>query len=399
MSISRRNFLKASSLASGSLLVPSFLKAFDGMPWDETAAGKVLVVVQFTGGNDGLNTVVPYRNDIYHKSRPDIGIKETDALRLNGELGLNPGMTGLKGLFDDGMLSIINNVGYPEPDHSHFRSMDIWQSGSGSENYWGTGWLGRYLDTACRDCGVPHHAVEISAQLGMALQGKREAGFSIRDLKKMVQLVKSRPFKMIQDHAASHHNETVAYLYQKMVDTISSAKYLHQQSKIFESNVKYPQDKFAYNLKMIAELIIAETTTKVYYLSLGSFDTHTNQRLRQDRLLQIYSDSMAAFMKDLRKNGKHKDVVVMTFSEFGRRVKQNGGKGTDHGTANNLFLIGGGLKKPGVFNAGPDLSKLNNGDLLYSVDFRRVYGEILNKWLGTDPFKILKGQFAPLDVL
>lgn len=391
--------MRQSAFASSALMVPSFLNAFTGRPPQSSRDGKILVVVQLSGGNDGLNTVVPYRNDIYYQSRPSLAIREQEVLRVSDELGFNPKMKGLQALYDEGLVTVLNNVGYPNPDRSHFRSMDIWHTASDSDQYLSTGWLGRYLDSNCRDCATPHHALEVDDHLSLALKGQTRNGFAMSNPRQLKRATDNRFLKSLADHGHDHPEENVAYLYKTMIDTQSSADYLYQQSTVHRSKADYPQTPFGRDLKQIAELITADTDTKIYYVSLTGFDTHANQRNQQERLLQQYADGMRAFVSDLQQNNLLDDTLIMTFSEFGRRVKQNASRGTDHGTANNLFLLGGRLRQPGFFNEGPDLTTLDNGDLIYQVDFRRVYATILENWLEADAAGILPGRFERLGVV
>lgn len=399
--MNRRNFLKNSAFASTAWMVPSFLQGFSGLPTYQSRSGKILIVIQLSGGNDGLNTVVPYRNDIYYKSRPSIGIGKDKVLRISDELGLNPAMTALQSLYDEGLVSIINSVGYPNPDRSHFRSMDIWHTASSSSEYWSSGWLGRYLDSDCQACQSPHHALEVDDSLSLALKGATHSGFAMSDPRQLNRTTSNAYLKAIGEQFDHHHHEEeVAYLYKTMIDTQASASYLYEQSKVFKSKGKYPKTPFGKSLKQVAELITADTDTRIYYVSLTGFDTHVNQTNKQGRLLQQYAEGVKALVADLKQHHLLQDTLIMTFSEFGRRVQQNGSKGTDHGTANNLFLIGGSLKRPGFFNAAPDLSNLNNGDLIYQVDFRDVYASVLEKWLDTDSPKVLGTRaFRGLEVL
>lgn len=387
----RREFLQIGSLATASAMMPKFLKAFDGKTL-VPPGNKVLVVLQFSGGNDGLNTVIPVRNDIYYKSRPKLGIEKDKALKLTDDAGINPALTAFKGLFDEGNLGIINSVGYPNPDRSHFRSMDIWQSASDSDKYLYTGWLGRYLDAQCSGCSKPTQALEVDDVLSLALKGENEKGLAVKDPKRLYNTSHEKYFKDIN---ASHEKgeETVDYLYKTLSETLSSADYIYQQSKIHPSSSIYPATELGKNLKTIASLILSDINTKVYYVSLGSFDTHVNQENQQKRLFTQLNDAMASFVKDLKDNNRFEDVMVMTFSEFGRRVAQNASGGTDHGTANNMFFISGGLKEKGLINAMPDLADLNDGDLKHRVDFKNVYATVLNKWLAADDKEILGNQY------
>ncbi|MEO1054160.1 MAG: DUF1501 domain-containing protein [Bacteroidota bacterium] len=402
--ISRRNFIKKSALTSaGSMLIPGFLKAYEQTNLGNSilASEKILVVIQLSGGNDGLNTIVPFNNDLYYELRPQLAIDKSSTLKATDELGFHPSMSGLKGLYDDGLLSIVNNVGYPNPDRSHFRSMDIWQTGSDAKSVWNTGWIGRYLDSTCGDCGKPHAAIEIDDSLSLSLKGEQIKGMAMRNPKKLNRAIDGGHYKRI---AAAYDSEEVAnhnldYLYKTLIETVSSSEYLKEKSKIKKSRIDYPQNALSRDLRTIAELIGSGSDTKVYYASLSGFDTHVNQKFQHERLLSTYSESVSAFVRDLKAMGMLDQTMILTFSEFGRRVKQNASRGTDHGTANNLFIINGQLKTPGFVNEAPDLSKLDEGDLIHSIDFRRIYATLLNKWLDTDDVSILKGKFEHLNFI
>ena len=394
MFIKRKEFIQIGSLATASLMLPKFLKAFENKNM-VPAGNKVVVVLQFSGGNDGLNTVIPIRNDIYYRERPKIGITKDKAVILTDEVGLNPALESFKGLYDDGSLAILNSVGYPNPDRSHFRSMDIWQSASNSNEYVSTGWLGRYLDAQCKGCDKPTQALEIDDVLSLALKGNETSGLAFKDPRRLYSNSNEQFYKEIN---ATHHatEETVDYLYKTMSETLSSADYIFQQSKMHPSSETYPATELGKNLKTISSLIQSDINTKVYYVSIGSFDTHVNQEAQQKRLFTELNDAIKVFTADLKKNNRFQDVLLMTFSEFGRRVSQNASNGTDHGTANNMFFISGGLKEKGILNALPDLSDLNEGDLKHTIDFKNVYATVLNKWLGTDDKIILGKQYDHL---
>ncbi len=395
MLFKRKEFLQIGSLATASLMLPKFLKAFE-KGHTVPPGNKVMVVLQFSGGNDGLNTVIPVRNDIYYKARPKLGIEKDKALSLTDEVGINPALPFLKELYDDGSLGIMNNVGYPNPDRSHFRSMDIWQSASDSDKYVNTGWIGRYLDAQCSGCDKPTQALEIDDVLSLALKGNNLKGLALTDPKKLYNTSNEKYFRQIN---ASHHDEeeTVDYLYKTLSETMSSADYIYEQSRRRPSGLTYPNSQLGKNLKTISSLIMSDINTKIYYVSLGSFDTHVNQENQQKRLFTELNDAMSAFVKDLKANNRFQDVTVMTFSEFGRRVAQNASGGTDHGTANNMFFIGGGLKKKGILNDMPDLNNLNQGDLQYTVDFKSVYATMLHNWLEADDEKIMGKKYGIMD--
>ncbi len=397
MVIKRKEFLQIGSLATASFMLPKFLKAFE-KPMLVPPGNKVVVVIQFNGGNDGLNTVIPVRNDIYYKERPRLGIKKESSLLLNDEVGLNPALEAFKGLYDEGNLSIVNSVGYPNPDRSHFRSMDIWHSASESSEYINTGWIGRYLDAQCKGCDKPTMALEVDDVLSLALKGEESKALAFKDAGRLYNSSKEKYYTDITaDHVKGE--ETIDYLYKTMSETLSSADYIYKQSKLHPTNQTYPSTNLGKDLKTIASLILSDINTKVYYVSLGSFDTHVNQEGQQKRLFTELNDAVKAFTADLKKNNRFDDVLMMTFSEFGRRVSQNASGGTDHGTANNMFFIGGGLKQKGLINLLPDLSDLNDGDLKYKVDFKNVYATVLNKWLGADDKMILGKKFEHLSFI
>jgi len=387
MLIKRRDFLQFGSLATASMMLPKFLKAFE-QPMMAPAGNKVLVILQLSGGNDGLNTVIPFRNDIYYSSRPHLGIEKDKALPLSDEVALHPALGGLKDLYDDGNLAILNAVGYPNPDRSHFRSMDIWQTASDSKSYLNTGWLGRYLDAQCQGCDKPTQALEIDDVLSLALKGDQIKGIALKDPRRLHDNSHQNYFKdLLSGHSPG--SQPVDYLYKMMAETLSAADYIFDQSQLRPSSAQYPDTELGKNFHTIASLILSDINTKVYYVSLGSFDTHVNQQPQQQRLFSEMNDAIKAFVTDLKSNHRFQDVLLMTFSEFGRRVSQNASGGTDHGTANNMFLISGGLKEKGLLNPLPDLNQLDEGDLKYQVDFKNVYGTVLRNWLNTDDFKIL----------
>lgn len=397
--MNRRNFIQTTGLASASLMLPKFLKAQEKNA--SINSDKILVIVQLTGGNDGLNTVVPFENDLYYNARPNIAIQKKEALKLTNQLGLNPAMIGFRNLFDEGKMCLINNVGYPDPDRSHFRSMDIWHTASNSNEYKTSGWLGRYLDEQCGDCDQPTQVLEIDDTLSLALKGNNVKGLALKDAKRLYGTTIDPFINQLSKQPVSgdHHHDNAAYLYKTLAETVSSADYIYKTSKIFQSAATYPNHQFGKSMKTISEFIISGINTKVYYVSLGSFDTHFNQQKRQGVLLQQLSETVEVFMNDIKKNGKADDVLLMTFSEFGRRVQENASNGTDHGTANQIFLFGNSLKKNGIYNAAPNLSDLDDGDLKHSVDFKNVYATLLKKWLNTDEQKILGNKFSYLDFI
>jgi uncharacterized protein (DUF1501 family) len=399
MYIKRKEFLQIGSLATASMMLPKFLKAFEASNM-VPLGNKVVVILQLSGGNDGLNTVIPIRNDLYYKARPKLGITKDKTLSITDDAGLHPALTAFKNLHDDGHLAILNNVGYPNPDRSHFRSMDIWHTASQSTDYWTNGWVGRYLDAQCKGCDKPTQAIEIDDVLSLALKGDDIKGIAVKDPRRLYGTANEKFFKdVMKNHKDETGEQPVDYLYKTMAETLSSADYIFKQSRLHPTNATYPKTDLANSLKTIASLIYSEINTKVYYVSLGSFDTHINQEGQQQRLFMEMNDAVGAFVKDLKENNRFNDVLFFTFSEFGRRVQQNASGGTDHGTANNMFLISGALKQKGLINPLPNLSDLDEGDLKYNVDFKNVYATVLKKWLDADDKAILQKKYDYLQFI
>jgi len=394
----RRNFLRQSTLASSLLFVPNFVKAFEQVA-KASLGYKKLVIVQLSGGNDGLNTIVPFTNDIYYKNRPGISIPKKDLITVTDDLGFNKSLAPLKNLYDQGYLSIINNVGYPNPNRSHFRSTDIWQTASSANEYLDTGWVGRYIDLYGK---MPYSGIEIDDSLSLIMKGEIMNGIATKNPRILFNNTKTPYFKKVLRHQSDPHlsEHNLGYLYKTMIEAKSSAKYIYETSKTYKSKQEYPNNAFGKQLKTTAEFINSNIQSKVYYVSMGGFDTHANQADRQKRLLSTYSESMEVFVNELKQNDTFKDTLILTFSEFGRRVQQNAAGGTDHGAANNVFIIGENLKSKGFYNELPDLANLDaNGDIIHTVDFRSVYATILEKWLQVDDAVILNKSFSKLDFI
>ncbi|TXG37325.1 DUF1501 domain-containing protein [Seonamhaeicola maritimus] len=394
----RRKFLKQSSLGSSLFFVPSFVKAFENVV-SSNLGYKRLVIIQLSGGNDGLNTIVPYQNDLYYKERPKLNVAKRDVLKLTDEVGLHPSLAPLNRLYDKGLLTIINNVGYPNPNRSHFRSMDIWQTAVDSNEYSQSGWIGRYLD---HYGDAPYSAIQIDESLSLAMKGETKNAIATQDAKSLFNLSRDPYFKNLQNHKNDTHlsEHNLGYLYKAMIEAHSSAKYIFETSKTVSAKKEYPNNKFGKQLKTTAQFINSHLDTKVYYASLNGFDTHSNQLPTQKRLLSQYAEGVETFVQDLKLGGTFDDTLILTFSEFGRRVKQNASSGTDHGTANNLFIIGNQLRKPGLYNKMANLEDLDgNGDLKFEIDFRTIYATVLNKWLDVNDKKILNKSFEKLNFI
>ncbi|HRO42394.1 MAG TPA: DUF1501 domain-containing protein [Flavipsychrobacter sp.] len=334
--------MKLSSLAGASLLVPELLK---GISKNEKSEDRKLIIIQLSGGNDGLNTIIPFSNDIYYRNRPSIAISRNKTLPLNDETGLHPSLSGLRKLYDRGEVSIINNVGYAHPYRSHFKSLNFWHTASARQK---TGWLGRYLDLAPERKEL---VCEMSETKSLAIKG--------------------------------NYREGIAW------QTTNS-------SVLFSA---YPDTLIGNKLKQVAQLINSELCPKVFYLSHEGFDTHISQIPTHEKLLSQLDEALHSFTKELRATDKFKDVVVVIFSEFGRRVAENEHKGTDHGAASNMFLLSGGLKKAGLYNPLSNLEDLDEGDVKYEIDFRQVYATLLEKWLGANAGSILGNEFNQLNFI
>ncbi|CCH51742.1 protein of unknown function DUF1501 [Fibrisoma limi BUZ 3] len=403
--MNRRDFIKQSALTTaGTMLIPHFLKAYElDRLGAASATGKTLVIVQLSGGNDGLNTVIPFRNDIYYRERPTLSIAKEKVLSLNDEIGFHPALEPLKALYDDGLVTIVNNVGYPNPDRSHFRSMDIWQTASSASDYLSTGWIGRFLDANCagKDC-LPYRAIEVDDTLSLALKGNQVNGLAMLDPQKLYNQTRSGMVGQLAKTQHEHHDhDNVSYLYKTLAETVSSSAYVYDKANIHRTKGTYPASELGNRLKTVSELIQSGVNTSVYYISISGFDTHVGQLGQQERLLRQYAEAVHAFMSDMKATNRQNDVLLMTFSEFGRRVKQNASNGTDHGTANNVFLIGGPQRIPSgrVFNEAPNLTDLDEGDLKYTVDFRSIYATLLRDWLKADDKAILGQSFKPLELV
>ncbi|HSU68974.1 MAG TPA: DUF1501 domain-containing protein [Tepidisphaeraceae bacterium] len=386
----------------------------------------VLVVVQLAGGNDGLNTVVPLGNDDYYKARPRLGVSKTDALKLTDAWGLHPSAKGFKKLFDQGDLSIVHAVGYPNANRSHFRATDIWTTAE-PERLGTTGWLGRYCDASCNgaDPGQaqkqpdPGLAVAFDSEPPPALQGSKYVPLTFGGAARYNGPGGGRPMRgemagMQGDTAGKMNDDLAALSKIAHPDAADRAEQFIERTalnaRVYADRIRratastankgvYPQTPLAGNLKTIAQLIASGMPTRIYYVKLGGFDTHANQAQSHPGLLDQLSGGIAAFIDDLKLLGQLDRVTLMTFSEFGRRVKENG-SGTDHGEAAPLFLAGGRIK-PGFHGAFPSLApeKLNRGDVPFTTDFRTVYASLLRNWLGADDTKILGRKFDALDVL
>ncbi|HEY8692225.1 MAG TPA: DUF1501 domain-containing protein [Chloroflexota bacterium] len=437
MNASRRNFLKGIAAAAGlGIAAPlAYLKtkeirsgtAFLPSPSPESRAPspasssapalasaspsapaktqpRSLVVIQLAGGNDGLATVLPYADGALHDNRGTLAFPDDQLLKLDGKVALHPNLKGLKTLWDDKKLAVVQGVGYPNPNRSHFASMDIWASatpGKPSQS----GWLGRYLDAAQLPADNPFNAASVGGALPFALKSQKTVVASVQD---------ASTFQLRTDprHPQDHDELMAAFkriysrglggaTYSELVGkaestAVSAAAELKDLATKYHSAVSYPQTPLGRGLQNVAQLMSGGFGTRVYYVQTGGFDTHANEKTGHDRLMSQLSDAIAAFYQDIKAQGLSQNVAMMTWSEFGRRVKENGSGGTDHGTAAPLFVIGDAVKG-GLVGDHPSLTKLDtNGDLVFGIDFRSVYNTILTKWLGLDGQEVLGQKFDVL---
>jgi uncharacterized protein (DUF1501 family) len=397
--IDRRRLLGVGALTA---TVPGFLaetgRLFAGdekTPSLATNKDRVLVVIQLAGGNDGLNTLVPVRDDAYYKARPKIALAKDKVLKLTDELALHPKAKELRALHDDGRLGIVTNVGYPNPNRSHFRATEIWETATPEKDVL-TGWVGRYFDAECR--GV------VSPMLGLQL-GEKPAMTFAHPKGRAVTLTNPSLFKWEGgttgaamdrlNRVRPTGNDQLDFLQRTANDTLTLSKKIQDALADTKTATEYAPFNFSQSLKVVAQMIAAEVPTRVYYVSLGGFDTHVTQSGRHAGLLQELSQGLGSFVKDLKVLGHLDRILVMTFSEFGRRVAENEQQGTDHGTAGMMFLAGGGAKA-GVHGGSPNLTDLDDGDLKYKTDFRSVYAAVLTNWFRADAKKVLGGEFKPL---
>jgi uncharacterized protein (DUF1501 family) len=411
MTPTRRDFLRA-SLATGSMVslgltVPTFLSRTARAAPDAGKPGArdtLLVVVQLTGGNDGLNTVIPFKDPEYAKLRPTLKQPADQVKKLNDELALHPSMGELAGLLQEDALCVVQGVGYPNPSQSHFRSMDIWQAASLAENLT-EGWVGKGL-RGMKGAGAFHLAAN-NESAPLALTGAPARAPSITSLEDFqLKLAtasgadKKEQRDIIEGAAkpSSDKPSLLDFVQRTAAQTYASSKRLQEIGKTYVPKSTYPETPLANRLKLAAQLIDADLGARIFYVSIDGFDTHANQAQSHAALVGEVSAAMAAFYKDMAARG-HKDrVLMMTFSEFGRRARENGSKGTDHGSAAPMFLVGGKVKA-GVVGAHPSLTKIADGNLQHHTDFRQVYAAVLDGWLGVSSKDVLGEKFAPAAVL
>ena len=405
----RRKFLRATIGVAvlGGTLPSAFMQAAAAQALPALGSSidpeNVLVVVQMAGGNDGLNTIVPWSDDAYHRVRPVIGIAPNAVLKVSDRIGFNPALAGMYELYQEGRVALVQGVGYPHPNRSHFEATQIWETASPDRPI-ATGWVGRYLDRRYPSgTKAPlFEAVALGDTLPTALIAQHVDVAAIGALNSYAyNTVKDVKVSagVLYDGAQPGQSPYLGMIADTARQAYHGGDVLRAQIASYTPALTYPTDAFSNQLKLAAQLIGSRTGTRIVFVSIGSFDTHANQRAQQDRLLKYLGDGLHAFYTDLAAHGLDKRVLTLTFSEFGRRVNQNASNGTDHGTAMPLFAIGGAVKG-GVYGEHPSLTDLDaNSDLTFHTDFRSVYATVLEKWLGRRSQDVLGGTFEKLPIV
>lgn len=421
MASTRREFIhNGLSFVSLGMAAPALLARAANAQQAHGRTGKILVVLQLSGGNDGLNTVIPYADDLYYRARPTIGINHADVVQLSNSIGLHPGMAALKPLYEKGHLAVIQGAGYPEPNRSHFRSMEIWQTADPVSTVAGEGWLGRYFDEDGHLRDNPLAGINFGGEIPRTLYADYGSVVSMQSpqsyqLQPIAGAERAAEVKAFTD---LYSTGTMASSYADLVRKVGMDAYTTSetikralavapgvgpalgtpsgQALDFVPPAQAPgaarASQLSNNLRTVARLIAADLGTRIFYVSAGGFDTHANQPANHARILKDVADAMAEFYGALETTGRGNDVILMTFSEFGRRVQENASAGTDHGAAGPMFVLGGAVRG-GLYGKYPALDDLNQGDLIFNVDFRQVYGTVLDRWLATPSAQILKGQY------
>ena len=410
--LQRREFLKKASLIAIAPLVPGFV--YQTAKAAENGKDTILVIIEMTGGNDGLNTVIPYTNDTYYKLRPTLGIPKTLAVKFNDELGLNPGLRGLDPLIKRGEVSIIQGVGYPNPDRSHFESMDRWQAGEVTAKVSGTGWLAKSVPDLQKgsDGSVPVMHIG-SEKLPLACRGTTQGVFTINqqqpfELKlglsgSAQESARKRLLEEVSATNSKTDSELLPFVQRRHLQTYLSVEKLKEVLKTKSSdnpfnNTPNQPNTLLQKMDLVARLIEKGFGTRVFYMAIDGFDTHAAQAQPHQNLLQQIGDAISVLFTRLKASGDDQRTLVMTFSEFGRRADENGSKGTDHGSGSSMFVVGPGVKGVAV-GKHPSLTELDQGDLKYHTDFRRVYATLLDGWLKCDSKTVLQDQFEHLELL
>ncbi len=391
MTVDRRTFLKGALAAPAAATLPAFFARalFAGEP-----DNRILVLVQLDGGNDGLNTVVPYGDDAYHRARPGVGVAAGQVVKLDEYHGLHPSLGGLQGVWDDGALGILQGIGYANPSRSHFTSSDIWHTASTAPQGRWTGWLGRTLDRA-KGLDIPALHLD-PGPLSLALVGERVVVPSIADAQRFVVRGNKELLASVADRART--GDALEYVRRSARQAYKTAARVETALKGGTGADAYPKTDLGRRLYQVARLIEAGFGARVYAVRLSGFDTHSRQKDAHAQLLKMLGDALGTFQKDLTARNLSKRVLTVTYSEFGRRVKENRSLGTDHGTAAPMFVMGSEIKG-GLHGDHPSLTLLERGDLKHHTDFRSAYATVLERWLKTDSKAVLGQAYTPIPFL
>jgi uncharacterized protein (DUF1501 family) len=393
--LSRRDFLKDSTLIALAPTVPAFL-ARTALAARPDGDRRVLVVIQLDGGNDGINTVVPFKDDGYAKHRARLRLPASRLVKVNDRVGLHPAMTDAGKLLESGRLAVVQGVGYPNPNRSHFESMAIWQTARfDKQERTGLGWIGRALDGGRLPRGVPASVYVATGVLPVALRGRKCVASAMTRPDDFLLAPQARPGQT--DAAPAPANDLAAFVSRSALDAYATADRMHEVFRVKDDGARYPATELARQLRLMAGVLKADAGTRVFYARQAGYDTHAGQLNTHAELLGELAGAIRAFLDDLAHAKLADRVVVLTFSEFGRTVKENASGGTDHGTSGPVFLAGPGVKA-GVVGSPPSLTDPdpNAGDLRTAVDFRRVYATVLGDWLGLPAEEALGGTFEPL---
>lgn len=405
----RRRFLQGATASVLPIVLGGFsVRAFGRTPLLELigqafqSTGRSLVVIQLAGGNDGLNMIIPHAMSQYYQRRPSLAIPASNVIQLNNVMGMHPAMQPLRTLYDNGKLAIIQGVGYENPNRSHFRSTDIWLSGSDSTVTINTGWLGR--DLLYRNPGYPGQlppsplALQIGGSPSLALQSANGGmGVTITDPNQFYQLITGTVGFVEDPPPNTPAGAELRFLRTIEQEAIQFATVIKQAADRVTNQTTYPNTGLASQLAIVARLIAGGLFTPIYMVQLGGFDTHSSQLTRHQQLLGELAGAITAFQTDLQLLGVDDIVVGMTFSEFGRRIAENGSAGTDHGTSSPQLIFGSRING-GFHGPNPDFTRLDQtGDFIYDIDFRRVYATILGHWFGADEAELQAVLFQHFD--
>lgn len=397
--ISRRSLLGKGLMGfSLAATAPHFLN-LSSRAFAQEASDRILVVLQLSGGNDGLSFAAPYADPAYHAARRATALREKDVRKIGADLGFHPELERTHALYGDGRLALVQGVSYPNPNRSHFKSMDIWHTGDLRGRASDTGWLGRAIDSCCPKPDHPNNVVNLGQAIPYALEAKvnKPISFEVPENYRWAGNPGDKgEFEELNGPVTAA--EQVSWLHRVAVDARASSSEIRQAAAGYRPKAGYPNSPLARDLRTVAALIHGGLQTRVYYVSFGGFDTHNGQSGRYANLMRQLDAALGAFANDIKAQGYGDKVLLMGFSEFGRRVAENASAGTDHGVAGPMFLVGDRVKG-GVHGKTPSLTDLDRGDLKMQVDFRQVYAEVLEDWMGVDARAVLGQGFQKLSLL